>query len=247
VDGGYPERALLYLRGRLFNPLFYTEVGEHDHVLDLDTKDKGFVAAHTHGLDFTNMKLSPDGDHRHEVWAASDDGESGSFDLGDDDDDTQYRLTGEAGVMGGRAHMEVKLAGTHGHTIDQTTVPNTKAGGEVPNHKHAIDGKTDKTGMAPAMRSGPGYTYPDDVKVLYDGIDITAAICTQLAAKPGQGLRWAKLGDGTDKHALCEPEGSGEIDLLRLGYEIGLGPHTLEFRIQAADAGGQLQYNLYLS
>ena len=247
VGGGFPEQAVLYLRGRLFNPLHYTEVGAHHHVLALDTKEKGFVAAHMHALDLAGVKLNPDGDHRHEIWAASDDGESGSLDFGDDDDATQFRVTGEGGNLGGRAKMEVKPSGPHSHTIDAATVPNTKAAGEVPNHKHAIDGATNDTGMQPAMRAGAGYTYPNDVKVLFDKIDITDAICKQLSARPGQGGRWQKLGDGTEKHALCEPDGTGEIDLLRLGYEIGLGPHTLDFQIQVAGAGGQLQYNLYLS
>jgi hypothetical protein len=247
IGGGFPEQAVLHLRGRLFNPLHYTEVGRHHHVLALETREKGFVAAHTHAMDLAGMKLNPDGDHRHEIWAASDDGESGSLDFGDDDDATQFRVTGEGGGLGGRAKMEVKPSGPHSHTIDATTVPSTKAAGEVPNHKHAIEGATNDAGMKPAMRSGAGYTYPDDVKVLFDKIDITAAICEQLSARPGQAGRWAKLGDGTDKHALCEPDGTGEIDLLRLGYEIGLGPHTLDFQIQMAGAGGQLQYNLYVS
>lgn len=250
IGGGFPEQALLYLRGRLFNPLYYTEVGQHRHVLALDTRDKGFVPAHMHALDLAGVKLNPGGDHRHEIWAPADDdpdGERGSIDYGDDDDLTQLPATGPGGVIGGYANMEVRPSGPHTHTIDAATVPNTKPAGEVPNHRHAIVGATNDAGMQPAMRSGPGYTYPNNVKVLFDKIDITAAICKQLSARPGQAGRWLTLGDGTDKHALCEADGTGEIDLLRLGYEIGLGPHTLDFQIQMADAGGQLQYNLYVS
>lgn len=247
VDGGFPEQALLYLRGRVFNPLFYTEIGQHHHAVNLVTKENGAAAPHVHGLDLSGVKLNPDGDHRHEIWSASDDGESGSIDFGDADDPTQYRATGEGGTQGGRGNMEVKLSGPHTHTIDAATVPNTKPAGDLGAHKHAVDGATGDTGMQPALRNGPGYTYPNDVKVLFDSVDVTAAICQQLGARPGQGGRWLKLGDGTDKHALCGPDGTGEIDLLRLGYEIGLGPHTLDFQIQTADAGGQLQYNLYLS
>lgn len=245
VEGGYPERAVLYLRGRTFNPHFYTEIGQHRHGLSLDTSNAGHVDAHTHGLDMGTLKINPDGDHRHEIWAASDDGEAGSIDFGDADDDTQYRMTGEGGARGGRADMEVKLSGPHTHTIDGASVTGTKSAGEVPAHKHPIAGNTENAGMQPPRRNGVGYTYPDDVRVLLDAVDLTDAICTQLAAKPGQGGRWPKLGDGTDKHPLCT-EGTGEIDLLRLGLEIGLGPHTLEFRIQQATGGGQLQYNLYL-
>jgi hypothetical protein len=246
IDGGFPEHALLYLRGRAFNPLFYTEVGQHHHVVNLVSRDSGSAGDHVHGLDLSGVKLKADGDHRHEIWAASDDGESGSIDFGDDDDPTQYRATGEGGTQGGRGNMEVKPSGPHSHGIDAATVPNTKPAGGLGVHKHLVDGNTADTGMQPALRNGAGYTYPNDVKVLFDGIDITAAILQQLGAKPGQGGRWAKLGDGTGKHALCGPDGTGEVDLLRLGYEIGLGPHTLDFEIHLPSAGGQLQYNLYL-
>lgn len=247
VDGGFPEQALLYLRGRIFNPLLYTEVGRHQHAINFLSRDGGAGATHFHGLDLSGVKLKPDGDHRHEIWVASDDNEFGSLDFGDDDDPTQNRATGEGGTLGGRANMEVKPSGPHTHGIDTATVPNTNPAGALAAHKHQVLGATADSGMQPAMRNGPGYTYPNDLRVLFDGIDISAAICTQLGAKPGQGGRWLKLGDGTDKHALCSPDGTGEIDLLRLGYEIGLGPHTLVFQIHMAGAGGQLQYNLYLS
>jgi hypothetical protein len=247
IDGGFPEQALVYLRGRHFSELHYTEIGQHHHALLLDTKLIGAVPAHVHHLDLTNVKLNPGGDHRHEIWSASDDGESGSIDYGDADDLTQFRSTGEGGVLGGRANMEVKPSGPHAHTIDATTVPDTKPGGEVPAHKHGIDGQSQDTGMLPGLRTGAAYTYPNHVKVLVDGIDVTVAICQQLSAKQGQAGRWLTLGDGTDTHALCTPEGTGAIDLLRLGYEIGLGPHTLEFRIEKAGGGGLLQYNLYVS
>ncbi|MDB5915760.1 MAG: putative rane protein [Ramlibacter sp.] len=246
VEGGYPERAVLYLRGRHFDPLFYTEMGQHLHVVKFDSKVAGFVAAHKHPLDMSALKIKPDGDHRHEIWSASDDGEAGSVDYGDADDPTQYRMTGEGGTRGGRADMEVMPSGPHVHAIDGASVTLTGLAGEVPDHKHSVDGNTNPTGMQPPVRNAAGYTYPHDVRVLFDAIDITDAIRTQLSAKPGQGGRWNELGDGTDKHALCT-EGTGEVDLLRLGLEIGLGPHTLEFRIQAAAGGGQLQYNLYVS
>jgi hypothetical protein len=247
IDGGFPEQVLLFLRGRLFSPIHYTEIGLHHHGLGLHSRDAGFVSAHVHGLDLSTVKLNPAGEHRHEIWSASDDGESGSIDFGDADDSTQFRATGEGGVLGGRANMEVKPAGQHAHTIDASSVPNSKAGGEVPNHRHRIEGETDDVGMLPAVRVGTPFTYIKDLKVILDGHDVSADICQQLRAKPGQGALWQQLGDGTDQHALCKPEGSGEIDLLRLGYEIGLGPHTLEFRVDTANVGGQLQYNLYVS
>jgi hypothetical protein len=71
-------------------------------------------------------------------------------------------------------------------------------------------------------------------------------VLQQLSAKPGQAANWAKLGDGTNAHALASPDGTGAIDLLKLGIEIGLGQHKLEFRVGQPNVGGGLQYNLYV-
>ena len=84
-------------------------------------------------------------------------------------------------------------------------------------------------------------------------MSITGAICDQLEARPGQAGKWRVIGSGgaTDVRlngaTLSLPEGTGEIDLLKLGIEIGIGQHKLEFVVSDADVGGQLQYNLYVS
>jgi hypothetical protein len=103
------------------------------------------------------------------------------------------------------------------------------------------------------------YTYVRDLHVVLDGNnDITAAILAQLAKRPGQAAMWNTLGDGTPTHALASDEGTGEIDLLALGFELGTGSHTLTFKLvapqpgdsdygpPAGDRGGQVQYNLYV-
>ena len=89
-----------------------------------------------------------------------------------------------------------------------------------------------------------------DLKVFLDSQDITSKIADQLEAKPGQAGKW-KLVVGTDVRlkgvSLNLLDGTGEIDLLKLGIEIGLGQHKLEFRVADTDVGGTIQYNLYVS
>ena len=80
--------------------------------------------------------------------------------------------------------------------------------------------------------------------------------CWQELAKRNA-AQWQMLGDGQATHALASEDGTGEIDLLTLGFELGMGRHSLGFRLvkpQAGDPdfnktvhrGGQIQYNLYI-
>lgn len=248
IDGGAPDSVMLYLRARPFSSLYYTELGRHKHSLEQkETRDAGAVVAHTHPLDLSGLGLADAGEHRHEIWSASDDGESGSIDFGDDDDPTQFRATGEDGTLGGRGNMEVKPSGMHHHQVNAATVPPTGPGGAVLAHHHSLKGDTFETGLLPAARTGPVLSFVKDLKVWLDGQDVTTLICQQLEAKPGQAGKWASLGDGTAGHLIANSEGTGEIDLLKLGAEMGLGSHKLEFRVSGAGVGGAIQYNLYVS
>ena len=83
-------------------------------------------------------------------------------------------------------------------------------------------------------------TFLDDLRVLLDGQDVTDLIRAQLESRPGQAGKWAKLGDGLSTHPLAQPEGTGEINLLQLGVELGLGTHTLEFRTGHGHRCGKL-------
>jgi hypothetical protein len=248
VIGGYPETVTLYLRARKFSSLYYTELGQHKHHIDFVSGKGGHVDAHRHGLDFSSLKLKENGDHQHEIWAASDDDQSGSFDLGGDDPNwPSLPLTGTGGAVGGAANMEVKVAGKHSHDLDLGDVPaKTAADGEVPDHTHPVTGDTKNTGNVPAARTNNPLTYVKDMQVWLDGQEVTALVCQQLNAKPGEAGKWNDLGDGTAAHALAKLDGTGEIDLLKLGVEIGLGSHKLEFKV-LAPGGGAIQYNLYVA
>ena len=248
IDGGYPAEVTLYLRARKFSSLHYTELGRHTHHLKFNTAPAGEASAHSHPLDLSTMLLAEDGEHRHEVWAGSDDGESGSLDFGDDDDPNSYMATGAGGERGGRGMMEVKPSGKHSHKVMAGTVPSkTGDAGALAAHTHVIDHDTQATGVQPDARaSGSALTYVDDLHVYLDGQDITQQLLQQLSAKPGQAANWAKLGDGSNGHAVASPDGTGAIDLLKLGVEIGLGQHKLEFKLLKPNVGGCVQYNLYV-
>jgi len=249
IDGGYPSEVTLYLRARQFNSLYYTELGRHVHRIHFNTGPGGEASAHAHPIDLSAMVLAENGEHRHEIWAGSDDGETGSLDFGDDDDPNSYMATGAGGERGGRAMMEVKPSGKHTHTVMAGTVPSqTGDAGALAAHTHALDHDSDQTGVnKDARASGNALGYVDDLHVFLDEQDITPQLLQQLSAKPGQAASWGQLGDGSAGHALASPDGTGAVDLLKLGVELGLGQHKLEFKLTKPDVGGCVQYNLYVS
>ncbi|MES2938101.1 MAG: hypothetical protein V4864_10485 [Pseudomonadota bacterium] len=248
VDGGFPSEVTLYLRARKFSSLYYTELGKHAHRLKFNTAPAGEASAHSHPINLSTMVLAEGGEHRHEIWAGSDDGESGSLDFGDGNDPNSYMASGAGGVRGGRGMVEVKPSGKHTHTVMAGTVPSkTDDAGALAAHTHVIDQNSDTAGVQPDARTGSALSYVNNMRVFLDGQDITVPLLQQLAAKPGQAANWAQLGDGSNGHALASPDGTGEVDLLKLGVEIGLGQHKLEFKVLQPNVGGSVQYNLYVS
>lgn len=247
VDGGFPSEVTLYLRARKFSSLYYTEMGRHTHHLKFNTAAAGGAPSHSHPLELAGIVLAEAGEHRHELWAFSDDTQQGGMEIGNNDEGP-WMVSGVGGEMGGRANMEVRPSGKHTHTVAAGSVPSkTGEGGALQPHTHAIDQDSDPAGVQPDARSGTALSYVNNLRVFLDGQDITAPLLQQLAAKPGQAANWAQLGDGSNGHALASPEGTGAVDLLKLGVEIGLGQHKLEFKVLQPNVGGNLQYNLYVS
>jgi hypothetical protein len=247
VDGGFPSEVTLYLRARKFSSLYYTELGRHKHHLKFNTASAGSASSHSHPLELAGIALAEAGEHRHELWAFSDDTQSGGMELGDNNEGP-WMVSGVGGEMGGRANMEVRPSGKHTHTVAAGSVPSkTGEGGALQAHTHAIDNDSDPAGVQFDARGGPALDHVSDLRVFLDSQDITAPLLQQLAAKPGQAANWAQLGNGGGGHALASPEGTGAVDLLKLGVEIGLGQHKLEFKVLQPNVGGNLQYNLYVS
>jgi hypothetical protein len=235
VDGGYPESALLYLRGRRFPTLYYTTLGNHKHRVNLPTSTHQRDFGHSHQA--TAGSTSTDGQHTH-TFIVDKDRDRGGIEL----DFTNGDLV--AGTN------PIQLAGSHNHSLVGLTL-STALG--VVTHSHNVLGDSGETGATDLLASTgkPALTTFKDLVIFLDGQPVTDLICQQLEARPGEAGRWRMQVTPGDIRmngvALSQIDGTGEIDLLRLGIEIGLGQHKLEFRVLDADVGGTLQYNLYVS
>lgn len=249
IDGGAPESAVLYLRGQRFSTLFYTELGKHQHSMKF--KDLAIDITHNHQVDgpvLTATTGAITGVHNHSVYFDKHvDGNAGPFDI--QENGTHWDVIDE------NDHQNpVVKSGAHQHAIDDLklkphtatlTIPVTVSD-FAPTGASDIDARVG----APALSMLP------DLIVKFDSTSITSLICDQLEAQPGQAGKWRVVGSGgaTDIRlngtALNTPDGTGEIDLLKLGLEIGIGPHKLEFIVggngTTQNFGGQLQYNLYV-
>jgi hypothetical protein len=240
VSGGYPDTATLYLQAHSFSNLFYSEVGGHQHGLDVATQPGGSQAAHTHVVKFANLKTGPAGSHRHEIWANTED-TGGAIEF--DNPDRNERLTGPGGAAGGAANMEVTPAPDHDHSIAVGDITSEPGGGGA-SHTHQVTGSTKNAGQTgSAMRAGGQYTFFSDLKISLDTNDITAAVLKQIQGR-NPGADWSQFGSGNQTHAFVV-SGTGEIDLLQLGVDLGPSQHVLEFTV--GSGGGQLHYNLYLA
>jgi hypothetical protein len=263
IDGGAPERAILMLRARKFSSLHYTEIGEHIHPLNLSIPDHPAIPDHQHKLSNVNtdQKLNPD-DLHFNSWVVREAPEDFAIRLWNQDN-MQTDLWNDPGHLGPSLRITNTL---HSHQVDPNAL--TDGAGAIPALHHVFNKeKTESFGSKAAIppphqieRDGkPEYTYVRNLRVVLDVTnDITDAIRAQLAKRPGQAAMWDTLGDGTSTHAIASDEGTGEIDLLALGFELGIGTHALSFRLVApkvgdpdfgpppADRGGQLQYNLYI-
>ena len=137
------------------------------------------------------------------------------------------------------------------HTHESGTVETTPATGGTFNTSETITvtgGIADAGNTAPPVGSTPyqardgqpAYSYLTDLRVKYDGTDITGTVLATLG--------WSALGDGTATHPLVT-SGTGGIDLIKLGLSVGVGSHRLELRLNAAsnpsqNPGGKVLYNL---
>jgi hypothetical protein len=137
----------------------------------------------------------------------------------------------------------------HSHALNNIIVNNTPLEVNVTLTGSATVNNTGVTDHDIRVGNKKALTYFKGLKIKLNGVSVTDLILDQLRAKPGQAADWPELGDGLPSHKLASSEGTGEIDLLKLGVEIGLGSHKLEFFLDPAiaDNGGNLQYNLYLS
>ncbi len=235
VMGGAPELCTLYLRGRRFSSLYYTELGRHQHSASVTIDNQTLHLTHKHTASAATT-TDPAGGHGHnlliDVKEAK--GDPRGVDMQDVSDCDWLP-------------DPISTVPDHTHTITALKIDDWVKD-DV--HKHIGSASINLNGVNDVLaRTGAGIkalTHVDDLRVLLDSVDVTQLIRQQLEAKPGQAGLWATLGDGLDTHPLASDQGTGEIDLLKLGIEIGLGAHKLELRVNSANNGGQVQYNLYL-
>jgi len=239
VRGGPPSSVLLYLRGARLSTLFYTELPEHVHAVDLTTDEKGDSADHAHDVELGNPSTELDGAHGHDIHARYEKNQ---------DEDKSLRLSPDfdgaelTAFMGANAKAE---GSEHAHALLLGTIRSSPAGG-AGGHSHAITGQTtEPVGVSEAGSGGPRtgseLTFVDELKVFLDGNEITAQVLAQLG---GPAAGWDTLGDGTGAHALIK-KGTGAIDLLRVGQALVEGEHTLELEVDN-QSGGNIRYNLYV-
>jgi hypothetical protein len=275
IEDGMPERAVLILRAGKFSSIHYTEIGEHAHSLEQKIAPHEPPPDHAHKLDNARTATAlPPQDVKFRAWVWPlwphpldfNPRQPYAFMLWNDPGGSEQDLEQPRTSLG----PHLRITGTrHSHRFVASTV--TGATGAFELSPHVIAGQaTHPFGSSAAVppphqleRDGaPEHTYVRDLRVvLDDGNDITEAIRAQLARRPGEAARWELLGDGRATHAMAAEEGTGEIDLLALGFELGMGAHRLSFRLVApkpgdpdysgdpahpGDRGGNIQYHLYI-
>ena len=130
--------------------------------------------------------------------------------------------------------------GEHSHTIAGGQM--TESAGAIGSHSHSAEGDVKHAGIEPEAReSGNRLEYIDSLKVFIDGDkpenEYTAAILDRLG--------WTKLGDGHSSHIFVE-DGTGAIQLDKLGADFFEGEHFIEFQVEGEGNGGGILYNLYV-
>ena len=172
IKGGPPSSVLLYLRGARISSLFYTELPEHHHRVDLETTQKGFVKGHTHTVEeIENNATEPDGEHTHRL----------DIPYEKDDGDLAVRLIGKRDgtdltdiIEDAKAHVDFSK---HSHALDLAITLSSTDDTEA--HVHVVAGPTEPEGVAvPANgsgghRSGTELTYANRLKVFLNGNEIT--------------------------------------------------------------------------
>jgi hypothetical protein len=277
IRGGRPSAVVLYLRGDKFSSTAYTEIAAHAHTLSGTAIGDANVTTQNHSHDTPphahdlthgathDAGMSEDGSHRHAVMVR---------DLTTNDHPRRAVVTDDYyNVIDGfltigyqeqgytdnaptglpREQKYIELSGSHTHQLDVAPKGPLGTGSMVPAptavpHSHTFATTVNaagSTGVSP--RGGAVHTFPTDVRVALDGLDITQRL---VAALPGS---WTALGGtlGGDEQHPFNQGGTGPLDLVQLGLTLGPGEHLLELSAPARPAGlppvgGKVIYHLYV-
>lgn len=214
--GGEPTSVLLYLWGAKFSSLYYTELGNHRHGL----------GGHTHSLPGASGNTGFAGSHNHRLYISRTVAGGGPY-------------VDSSGAFGNRGYERsrgerdfVEPVGNHQHSISVSFTAPT--GGPSPDQSGTVVNGSDVD-----ARAGGAHTYLSDLRIRLDGKDVTNLIVSRYVPT------WGKLGDGSAGHPFNAAAGTGQLNLLDLGVDIGHGGHELVFSV--ASGGGRVLYNLYVS
>ena len=236
IDGGVPNFVTLYLRSDAFSSLYYTELGQHTHDIQLNTDDTILTLMHTHTASSGDTDEAPDHTHNYLV----DGGETtGGIDVND------QQVVGRTNTD----QSAILPAGKHSHKLVGLTLDQSLQNSP---HHHAVNGTTKASGATDlgAHTGGKALSYVNKLTVFYDGQDITAAILTQITGAYPSWTGITQLGDINNPNDPLVAKsngtgGTGAINLDQLGLDFSPGQHSLTFQVTDT-SGGQIQYNLYV-
>jgi hypothetical protein len=237
IADGLPERAQLYLRGGTISSLWYSELAEHTHDLNIVVDGGSWVVDfdHSHALE-GETELA--GAHRHTFWIDGANAKNlGGFEIAENPfDESNSRK-----ILKDDPDSPLLLSEEHSHALTNVTI------GDPDRTTYTITpgfgaSNIELAGMGPGVRGKRAYSYFKELSVKLDGTAVTNNILEQLPAL-------AQLGVGestTPDSETFVTEGTAAIDLLLLGVDLLPGAHSLEFVVPDGKGGGKLFYALYV-
>lgn len=255
IRGRQPNSVILYLRAEHFSTLFYTELGHHDHAIDVKVNSVT-IPGHSHTItpDPATGGTGEAGDHKHDF---SDVRARIAGVLNTPPPASQWAFGPFDFISGREASLSIwaslrfiwLLGGKHSHSIPSSTDPEpAKSIALSGGGSSQAAGVTDKDARSGSAEQA--LTYVDDLQVLIGPninnlVNYTQDILWQLRAASAV-QDWGKLGGGplAPNHALIE-KGTGPI---RLDFLPGLAFTEGEYviQLQVMSGGGRILYNLYV-
>jgi len=237
IADGLPERVQLYLRGGRISSLWYSELAEHGHDINVRVADEGVWHI---GFDHTHTligQMNESGEHQH-TYKRSKASQTGGVEHGDAD-----WTEADGKFFEGDSVNPILSSGKHAHDLTSITLSEPDPTLDLTLEPNFSTSNVEKTGMEPGVRESENpYTYFKELRVKLDGVAVTDKILEQLPT-------FTQLGVGESTTPDSEPfvtEGTAAIDLLLLGVDLLPGAHKLELVVPDKKGGGKIFYALYV-
>lgn len=268
IRGRQPTAVTLYLRAEKFSTLFYTELGQHTHALNIDGNLETLDAEPALDVNISNHSHASgtlgthEEDHQHGMNAQcpkSRDHQNKNYfalswhDFGGSDSCQDLLNDIQGSITGGR----------HSHSVTGYTA----VSGFNYSHKHKFTptGSIPTAGISDVTARGGDPTKPLDKALTYintlkigirkpgkkDFDDLTDDILNQLKANRPSDQDWRRLGTGVGVGDPLAGLGTGPIKLDFLPDlsfdEVNGGEYVIELSVDKDnDSGGRILYNLYV-